>query len=118
MEGLTELTASAGNDHRKGICARGSTRMCVAAIPALTRRQGYPAPTSSAAKSRACPGVDVFQQYLSGKLIVGYTSLHGNAVQCLFIGGGELGTGGAVCAGYPGAAISCDVRGYHLPDVV
>ena len=112
------LTASAGNDHCKGICARGSTCMCVVVIPALTRRQGYPAPTSSAAKSRACHGVDVLQQYLSSKLIVGYTSLHGNAVQCLFIGGGELGTGGAVCAGYPGAAISCDVRGHHLPDVV
>lgn len=112
------LTASAGNDLRKRICARGSTRMCVAAIPALTRRQGYPAPVSSAAKSRACHGVDVLQQYLSSKLIVGYTSLHGNAVQCLFIGGGELCTGGAVCADCPGAAISCDVRGYHLPDVV
>lgn len=47
------LTTSAGNDHHECICARGSTRMCVATIPALTRRQGYPAPTSSAAKSRA-----------------------------------------------------------------
>ena len=92
--------------------------MCVVVIPALTRRQGYPAPTSSVAKSRACHGVDVFQQYLSSKLIVGYTLLYGYAVQCLFIGGGELGTGGAVCADCPGAAISCDVRGHHLPDVV
>ena len=79
---------------------------------------GYPAPTSSVAKSRACHGVDVFQQYLSSKLIVGYTLLYGYAVQCLFIGGSELGTGGAVCADCPGAAISCDVRGHHLPDVV
>ena len=92
--------------------------MCVVVIPALTRRQGYPAPTSSAAKARACHGVDVLQQYLSSKLIVGYTLLYGYAVQCLFIGSSELGTGGAVCAGYPGAAISCDVRGHHLPDVV
>ena len=53
------LTASAGNDHRKGICACGSTCMCVVVIPALTRRQGYPAPVLSVAKSRACHGVDV-----------------------------------------------------------
>lgn len=112
------LTTSAGNDHRECICARGCTCICVATIPALTMRQGYPAPTSSAAKSRACHGVDVLQQYLSSKLIVGYTSLHGDAVQCLFIGGSELGTGGAVCADYPGAAISCDEHGHHLLDVV
>lgn len=112
------LTTSAGNDHHERICARGSTHMCVATMPDLTRRQGYPAPTSSAAKSRACHGVDVLQQYLSGKLIVGHTLLHGDAVQCLFIGGGELGAGGAVCADYPGAAISCDEYGHHLPDVV
>ena len=112
------LTARAGNDSPQRICARGCTCICVATMPALTRRQGYPAPISLAAKLRACHGVDVLQQYLSGKLIVGYTLLYGDAVQCLFIGGGELGTGGAVCADYPGAAISCDVRGHHLPDVV
>lgn len=112
------LTTSAGNDRRECICARGCTCICVVTMPALIRRQGYPAPISLAAKSRACHGVDVLQQYLSCKLIVGYTLLHGDAVQCLFIGGGELGAGGAVCAGYPGAAISCDVRGHHLPDVV
>lgn len=112
------LTTSAGNDHHECICARGCTCICVATMPVLTRRQGYPAPISLAAKSRACHGVDVLQQYLSGKLIVGYTSLHGDAVQCLFIGGGELGAGGAVCADYPGVAISCGEHGHHLPDVV
>lgn len=74
------LTARAGNDLPQRICARGCTCICVATMPALTRRQGYPAPTSSAAKSRACHGVDVLQQYLSSKFIVGYTSLHGDAV--------------------------------------
>lgn len=74
------LTARAGNDSPQRICARGCTCICVATMPALTRRQGYPAPISLAAKSRACHGVDVFQQYLTSKLIVGYTSLHGDAV--------------------------------------
>ena len=74
------LTTSAGNDSPQRICARGSTRMCVATMPALTWRQGYPAPILLAAKLRACHGVDVLKQYLSGKLIVGYTLLHGDAV--------------------------------------
>lgn len=47
------LTTSAGNDHHERICARGSTHMCVATMPDLTRRQGYPAPILSAVKSRA-----------------------------------------------------------------
>lgn len=74
------LTTSAGNDPRRVYMRPWEHSHMRGHYTRFDHAAGLSRSTSSAAKSRACHGVDVLQQYLTSKLIVGYTSLHGDAV--------------------------------------